>query len=108
MIRFDFNGAMAQVRELRDISAGMQKMKGGTLAAAKYGIQGAWKGAVSQQFIRKCEDLDVLIGKEAKNISQLASSLEHSARVIEAAERAAELALRTAASPVAGALAAIK
>ena len=102
MLIFDFNKAMAQVKELRQIASSMKNMNNQTLANAISGVQGAWDGQTSQQFLKKCNELKELIAKEAKNIDQVADSLEHSARIIEAAERAAAEAARRAAAAVAG------
>ena len=87
MLVFDYNKAMAQVRELRAIAADMLRSQ--TLSNAIEGAKNAWQGQTADSFLEKCMALDVLIRKEAKSIADVADSLERTARIIDEAERAA-------------------
>ena len=89
MLVFDFNKAMAQVNELRQIASDMNRMKNSVLAEAISGVQAGWQGQTAQQFLSKCNNLKELIVKEVRNIETVADSLERTAKIIEAAEREA-------------------
>jgi len=89
MLVFDFSKAMGQVDELRRIANDMKNTNTLNLAEAISNIQSGWQGETAQQFVKKCNDLKELIETEVANIRKVADSLENSARIIEAAERAA-------------------
>jgi len=91
MLVFDYNRAMAQVRELRAIAADMTRSR--TLENAINGARGAWQGPTADRFQAKCGALSELIRNEAANINSVADSLEATAIRIEEAERAAVSAL---------------
>jgi len=88
MLKFDYNKAKAQVRELRAIADDMEKNKSLTNAIDK--IKGSWEGKASNDFQAKCNDLASLIKNEVANIRSIANSLEQSANAIANAEREAQ------------------
>ena len=96
MLVFNYSRAMAQVQELRSIANEMQRSP--SLTNAINGAKTSWKGQTSDQFQKKCEALMSLIQNEIKNIRIVADNLEKTARVIEAAERAAIGTLGSAAA----------
>ena len=89
MLVFNYNKAMAQVSELRRIASDMTNTNNRNMAKAISCLQSGWQGQTAQQFLKKCNDLKELIEKEATKIRKVADSLEHTARTVEAAERAA-------------------
>ena len=89
MILFDYQKAMAQVRELRQIAGDMRRLHSQTLTEIKSGVDNGWKGETGQRFLAKCAQLQGRIEKEANTISQLADSLENTANQIAKEERAA-------------------
>ena len=89
MIVFDYNKAMAQVRELRQIASDMNKTKNGTLAEAISGARTGWQGSNGDTFNNKCSTLNNLISNEVNNINSVANSLERTAIIIDRTEREA-------------------
>ena len=87
MLVFDYNRAMAQVRELRAIASDMLRSQ--ALSNAMTNANSAWQGRTADQFQMKCNRLAQLVRDEANNILSVADSLENSARIIEETERAA-------------------
>ena len=87
MLVFDYDKAMAQVRELRSIAGEMQKSQ--ALANAAQSANASWQGRTSDMFQATCRQLEEMVAKEADNIGKVADSLERSAYLIDAAERAA-------------------
>jgi len=93
MLKFDYNRAKAQVRELRAIADEMEKNKALENAIGK--VKSAWEGKVSNDFQRKCSELAGLVRKEVANIRNIANSLEQSAKAIADAEKKAQEVLNT-------------
>jgi len=93
MLKFDYNKAIAQVRELRAIADDMERNK--SLANAIEKIKGSWEGKASNDFQKKCNELAVLIKKEVANIRSIADNLEKSAKSVAEAERKAQEILDT-------------
>jgi len=88
MLSFDYNRAMAQVRELRAIADEMERNK--KLDNAMEKLKTAWEGQASNDFRVKCENLAELIRNEVKNIRDIANGLERSAKAISDAEKEAQ------------------
>ena len=88
MLKFDYNKAKAQVRELRAIADDMERNK--SLSNAIEKIKGSWEGRASTDFQNKCNELAILIKKEITNIRNIANDLEKSANAIAEAERKAQ------------------
>jgi len=93
MLKFDFNKAKAQVRELRSIADGMEKNK--KLADAIEKIKNAWEGQAAKDFIAKSEELRNLVASEITHIRNLARNIELSANAIADAEKKAQEILTT-------------
>jgi len=93
MLSFDYNKAMAQVRELRAIADEMEKNK--KLENAIEKLRTAWEGQASNDFREKCRQLAELIRNEVKNIRDIANGLEKSAKAIADAEKEAQSVLST-------------
>ena len=93
MLKFDYNRATAQVRELRAIADEMERNK--ALENAINKVKRAWEGKVSNDFQRKCMELAELVRKEVANIRNIANSLEQSAKAIAEAEKKAQDVLNT-------------
>jgi uncharacterized protein YukE len=79
MVNFDYNRVMAQVRELREISACMQDMKNHAYLEVVNDVQKAWKGDASKLFMGVCSDAATQIEKEANNILNIVAELEKAA-----------------------------
>lgn len=93
MLKFDYNKAMTQVRELRVIADEMSRDR--TLENAINKVKASWEGSTSKTFQGKCEQLSGLIQKEVANIRSIATSLERTAKAIAEAERKAIETLTT-------------
>ena len=93
MLKFDYNRATAQVRELRAIADEMERSK--VLENAIEKVKRAWEGKVSNDFRRKCMELADLVRKEVANIRNIANSLEQSAKAIAEAEKKAQDVINT-------------
>ena len=89
MLVFDYNKAIAQVRELRSIAVDMQNLRNRMLADAIQNMKASWKGPTSDLFHSKCEKFAGIINTEINNIRSIADNLELTSKTIEAAERAA-------------------
>ena len=88
MLKFDYDRAMAQARELRAIADEMERSKALENAIEK--VKMSWEGKVSNDFQRKCRELANLIKKEITNIRKIATSLEQSSKAISEAEKKAQ------------------
>jgi len=88
MLVFDYNRAMAQVRELRSIADGMEKNP--RLAEAMDKVRSGWEGQSSKDFQSKIAQLQELVTNEVKHIRDIANGLEQSAKNIAEAERLAK------------------
>jgi len=93
MLRFDYNRAKAQVRELRAIADDMERNK--ALANAVDKVRSSWEGKVSNDFQQKCTQLADLVKREVANIRSIANALEKSANKIAEAERRAQETINT-------------
>ena len=93
MLNFNYTKAMAQVQELRDIADAMEKNS--KLSEAMDKVKTAWEGQSSQDFQNKISQLTDLVKNEVKNIRDIATGLEKSAKAIAEAEKAAVDALNT-------------
>jgi len=94
-LTFNYNSAIAQVRELRDIARQMRTLSSQSLESAITGAGNSWKGQSATRFLAKCRELKSQAETEANSIDAVANSLERSANAIaEAERRAAEIARR--------------
>ena len=91
MIDFDYESAMRQIHEIREIAARMTAARGQKLDAAAGCIESSWKGPTAGKFREICADLEAGVDREAARIRSLADDLESASRMIEKAEREAQM-----------------
>ena len=89
MLEFDYQQAIRQVEELRQIADELRRVKSQSVESAINSVGASWKGETSQRFLTKCGEIRDRIEKEAANISDIADSLEASAKQIAEEEASA-------------------
>jgi len=91
MLVFDYDKAMAQVRELRQIAGEMARTREQKMCEAIDCVRGSWKGLTGQLFVLKCADLEARIDKEVRNIRMIADDLEIKANMVAQQESEASM-----------------
>ena len=95
MIAFDYKEAMAQAKELSQISAELKTLVNGKLKAQQAELACAWQGDSANLFFRKTEELFKDLSNTARMTAGVADAVEVAAKAIKAAEDAAEQLVKT-------------
>ena len=95
MIAFDYKEAMAQAKELSQISAELKTLVNGKLKAQQAELVCAWQGDSVNLFFRKTEELLKDLSNTARMAAGVADAVEVAAKAIKAAEDAAEQLVKT-------------
>ena len=89
MIKFNYNQAINQAAELRQISTQIQTLTQ-KLEQGLADVSATWKGDSANLFLEKSGRLYGKISKTAKNAQNIAGAIDVAAKAVKAAEDAAQ------------------
>lgn len=88
-IRFNYEKAMGQARELKSIASSLKKVGENQMTECLGKVEKNWTGSNSEAYLKKGKKVQTKITTSSKNISAAADALETMARNIYNAEMAA-------------------
>lgn len=93
-IKFNYNKAMEQASELKDISKKLKEMSTDSLQDCYTKINKNWDGDNSQSYLKNVQKVQKKINGSASNINSAATAIETMAKTIYDAEMAALALIR--------------
>ncbi len=92
-INFNYNKAMSQANELRDISKALKSLGDNSLEDCFANISRNWSGTNSENYVKKGRNVKTKITNSSQSITAAANAIETMAkRIYDAEMRALELA----------------
>lgn len=88
-INFNYNKAMGQASELKNIAKSLQKIGDTELENCFGKVSKNWTGTNSEDYVKKGKKVQTKVSNSSKNISAAASAIESMAKSIYDAEMAA-------------------
>lgn len=93
-ITFNYNKAMSQARELKNVASSLTKVADSKLEECLGKVSKGWNGDNSESYVKKGKTLETKIDKAGNGVKQTAEAIETMARNIYNAEMAALRAAR--------------
>jgi len=95
LLKFDFDKANAQIRELEEIASEIEQLASTDYENLMQEMRSAWKGSVADAYMRKASTVQEKIKKTAQDIQKTSEKYNQAVKRVQTAEqRAKEIASR--------------